>query len=501
MTTIEPVSATESLRGRVLTGVLWKAATRFFAESSSAVVTVILVRLLTPGEFGLAGMVLVMSSIVPTFSGLAFGSALVQRKAITKQDESTVFWTSLAVGALFSIGGILLSGLIANFYREPAVRPLTMVLSLSFVCSAVGMTQAQLLHRELRYRSLEIRTIAATLAGATVGIAAALAGWGAWALVLQQLVFTIVASMLVWLVSDWRPSFTFSFASLRDLSSFGGHVSGSVLLNQLTQNVDNVLVGRFLGTAALGTYSLAYSVMLAPFTRLTSPLQEILYAAFSRIQDEPQRLAAIWLRVNRVMGAVSMPLLLGLVAVAPDLIPFVFGRHWSSAIPVVQVLAWVGILETLQGLNASVLLARGRSRLYFRVTSLLFVGSLAAFVLGLRWGVLGIAVCYAVSSTILQPVYTVAAVRAVGIPVLQFIRNLFGVGAASVLMLITALGARAGLVHAGVVLPLRLAITIAVGAVVYLTSCRLFAPEIFDDLRNLRHGREFSIDEPLAASA
>ena len=364
------------------------------------------------------------------------------------------------------------------------------------------MTQAQLLHRELRYRSLEIRTIVATLAGAIVGISAALSGWGAYALVLQQLVITIVASILVWLVSDWRPSFAFSFASLRDLSRFGGHVSGSVLLNQMTQNVDNVLVGRFLGAAALGTYSLAYSVMLAPFTRLTSPLQEILYAAFSRIQDEPSE--ACWHLVAGQPGngrrspcrffSDSSPSHQTSSRSSSD-------SAWSSAIPVVQVLAWVGILETLQGLNASVLLARGRSRLYFRVTGLLFAGSLVAFVVGLQWGVLGIAVCYAISSTILQPVSTIAAVRAVGITVPQFIRNLAGVGLASFLMFVVALGTRAGLMHAGIPSPLRLVVTVVVGAVVYLASCRVLAPEILDDLRNLRHGREFSTDNALAAAA
>jgi O-antigen/teichoic acid export membrane protein len=464
-------------------------------------VSVILVRLLTPHEFGLAGMVLVLSSIVPTFSGLAFGSALVQRRTITDEEVSTVFWASLAVGAAFSAIGVLAAGAIAKFYGEPAVGPLAAVLAVSFFVSAIGMTQSQLLHRELRYRSLELRTMAATLAGAVAGVAAAFAGWGAWALILQQLVFTCVASTLVWLVSDWRPSRRFSFASLRELGSFGGQVSGSVFFTQLTQNVDNVLIGRYLGAAALGTYSLAYSVMLAPFTRLTSPLQEILYAAFSRIQDEPERLVTIWLRVNRIMGAIALPLLLGLVAVAPDLIPSVFGHRWQSAVPVVQILAWVGVLETLQGLNASVLLARGRSRTYFRVTGLLFAGSVTAFVIGLHWGIVGIAVCYAVSSTLLQPIYTTLAVRAVGATVLQFVRSLAGVALASFLMLGVAITTRLALLHTDMPTVARLGITIAVSAVVYVVGCALLAREVFADLDDLRRGGKLAAVEPLAASA
>jgi len=476
----------EHLRGRIISGVGWKAASRLCFEASKVAVAVVLARLLTPHQFGLAGMVLVLSSVVPTFAGLAFGSALVQRKHITEDDKSTVFWASLVLGAACMLVGIACAGLLAKFYGEAAVRPLAAVLSVSFFTSAFGMTQSQLLVRDLRYRSLELRTMVATLSGAAVGIAAAFAGWGAWAIILQQVTFSCVASVLVWVVSDWRPSWRFSTRSLRELGRFGGHVSGSVLFGQLTQNVDNLLVGRYLGAAALGIYSLAYSVMLAPFTRLTSPLQEILYAAFSRIQDEPARLANIWLRANRLMGAVAIPLLLGLVAVAPDLIPLVFGSQWEKAVPVVQVLAWVGILEALQGLNASVLLARDRSRTYLRFSALLFVGSLVAFVIGLQWGVLGVAVCYAISCTLIHPIYTVVAVRCVGVRLIDFLRNLVGVAAAGVVMLAVTYAVRASLLQSAIPEWQRLVVTIAAGGLVYVGVLALFARGVFTDLQALR---------------
>ena len=487
-------AAPADLRGRVLRGVAWKGASRLFLELSKLVVAVVLARLLAPKDYGVAGMVLVFAGIVPIFSGLALGAALVQRRELTEADRSTAFWTGIGLGVIFGAAGVAVSGPVARFYGQPEVRPLFMALSASFVLTALGMTHGQLLVRELDYRRLELRTMAGTLCGAVVGISAAALGYGPWAIIAQLLAATGAASLMLWLFSPWRPSLTYSFRSLKSLASFGGNVSGTLVLSELNTNTDNLLVGRFLGASALGTYAVAYNVMLVPFSRLTSPLQEVLYAAFSRVQEDTERVLSVWLRVNRLLAAAAMPALAGLVVTAPDLVHVVLGDRWRGAVPVVRVLAWVGLLQSLQGLNASVLQARDRAGWLFRFSLFAFAVNLGAFVLGLRWGIVGVAVCFAIASTLVQPVYAALAARSVDSTLGVFVRNLGGVAQATVLMLVAVLVAHTAL--AGFPPAARLVLVALVGVAVYVPSLMWREPRVPGELRDLlrrrsgRHGVE-----------
>jgi O-antigen/teichoic acid export membrane protein len=474
------------LRRRVLQGLAWKGASQVFLQGSRLVVALTLARLLSPRDFGLAGMVLVVTSLALVFSDVALGAALVQRRELSERDRSTAFWTCVAAGALFTVAGIAVSGPVARFYGQPAVRPLLAALSLSFVVGALGAAQEALLVRELRFRTLELRAMGGTAAGAVVGITVAALGYGAWAIVGQQLAISAVSTALLWLASPWRPRAIFSLASLRDLGRFSGNVFGQRVLFYLHRNADNLLVGRFLGPAALGAYALAYNVMLVPFSRLAGPLQEVLFPAFSQLQDEPARIAALWLRATRLVGALSIPALAGLVVVAPDFVHLVLGARWAQVAPLVQVLAWVGLLQSLQTLNSNILQALDRTGTLLRYSIVFFAAHFTAFVIGLQWGVVGVAVGYAVSSTLVEPLYAWVTARAVGIPLLRLVRSLSGVAAAAATMAGCALALRILLEREGVPAAPRLVLCILAGVVVYLPCCGVLAPELRLELRRLR---------------
>ena len=197
---------------------------------------------------------------------------LVQRKTITATDCSTVFWASAVLGALFTLIGLMLAPLVARFYHEPQVTALFSVLALSFVVSGFGATQRSLLFRAMDFRSLELRLMVAGFVGAGIGIALAAAGAGPWALVGMAVAEGIVSTLLLWIFSPWRPRAAFSFESLRSFGPFGGRFAGAGVFTALSQNVDNVLVGRYLGPTSLGLYTLAYSVILVPLAdRETAP--------------------------------------------------------------------------------------------------------------------------------------------------------------------------------------------------------------------------------------
>ena len=467
-------------------GLAWKGASQIFLQASRLVVAVILARMLSPHDYGLAAMALVLASLVIVFSDVALGAALVQRTRLSEADRSTAFWTSVSVGAICTVLGVALSGVFAGFYGDPAVQPLFAVLSLSFVITSLATTQEALLVREMNFRSLELRMMIGTAVGAAIGIYLAARGYGAWAIIGQQLAIAAVSTALLWVFSPWRPSFLFSRESLRSLGGFSGNVFVHRLLYYLHRNVDNLLIGRFLGPAALGLYGFAYNVMLVPFSRFAGPLTEVLFPAFSRMQSDRARMTTVWVRAVRLIASFSVPALLGLVVVAPDFVSVVLGEKWAGATILIRILAWVGLLQSLQTLNPNILQALDRTDTLLRYTIVFFALHLSAFVVGLQWGVVGVAVGYLISSLVVEPLFAWVTSRALGASPLVLVRGLLGVLQASALMLVAVLGSRVLLLESDVGATLRLLIEIAVGIAVYLPCWRWRAGDAFDELKTFR---------------
>ena len=479
------MAPTGEMHSRVKRGVAWTGGSQISAQLIRMAGAIVVARLLTPGEYGLAMLALVFASLVLVFSDLALGAALVQRKELSERDRSTAFWVTIAGGALFSVVGAALSGPVASLYGEPDAQPLLAVLSASFLLTAFGATQQALLLRDMAWARLELMTLVATLASVAAAIVVAAAGGGAWAIIAQQLVAAVAASLLFWFVSPWRPKLLFSRASMRDLWGFSGFLVGHRLLFYLHQNADRFLIGRALGAASLGVYAVAYNVMLAPASRIGGPIQRVLAPAFSRMQDEPERIAAAWARVTRLIGAIVIPSLAGLVIVAPDFVPVVLGEQWREAIPIVQILAWVGVLQALQTVNVDILMARDRTSTLLGYSVGFTIAHITAFVIGLHWGITGVAVAYAISSTLVEPVLTYLTARALGVSPFTTLRALLGVGRAAFAMAGAVLVTRLALLDTGISAGMRLSICVAVGAVVFLGLCAWWAPEVRRDVLSL----------------
>jgi len=486
-----PADITEpgNLRVGVMRGVAWKAATQVVLQAARAISTVLIARLLLPEEFGLAMMAIVVSSIALIFSDLALGAALIQRKELSQDDCSTVFWLSVGVGVVMTLIGIALADPVAGFFGEPRVEPLFAVMSLTFVLSSLGITHVTLLTRAMDFRSLELRLMVGGIAGAAVGVTLAVLDFGAWAIIAQHLTAAALGSALAWRGLSWRPSRRFSMASLRSIAAFSANVFGSRLLFYVSRNADSLLIGRFLGPAALGAYSIAYNIMLLPFSRIAGPLQEALFPAFARLQDDPERMGNIWVRANRVVAAISLPAMLGLTVVAPDFVRVVLGDKWEAAIPVIQVLAWVGFLQSLSRLNTSIQQARDRTDLMLRWSVLITVSNLVAFAIGLEWGIVGVAVGYAISNTLLQPLNAWQTGRLIGVPLRRLAGAMAGVVQATVLMLAVIVPLQLVLVEQGVPSGLRLLAVTLGGGAVYLGACLWRAADVVEEVKLVRRRR------------
>ena len=478
------------LRGKVRSGLGWKLMTFVFGAGTQSAVSILLAHLLVPRDFGLAGMAIAFSSLAATFSDLGLGVALIQKKTLSEEDRSTVFWINVSGGAAFTLLGVALSPVVAAFFSNSEVMPLFAVLSSSFLISALGQTQAALLTREMSFRSLELRTIAATLVGAAAAVSFAVAGFGPWAIIAQLVCTSAASTLLLWTVSPWRPSLrAFSRSSFRTLGSFGFKTLMIRMLLFVNLNGDNLLIGRYLGSAALGIYAVAYNVMWLPAGRITAPVRDVLYSAFVRLQNEPRRMGEAWLRINSINASLLVPAFLGLLVVAPDLVPVVLGQKWHAAIPVLQFLSIAGVAQSFVSFNGQVYQALGLPGYFLRFMYFSTAVTFSAFVIGLHWGVAGVAASFAAARTIVLFANTIHMERLIRLGLWRTLRSYLAVMLRGGAMAAAVFLGREMLIHAGVSAAPRLVAVSVGGAIVYFALVALTAPELVRDLRTALPGR------------
>lgn len=479
---IDPEESVD-ISGAIAVGLKWKMVTQVVSEGSRVLLVLCLARLLSPADYGVAGMAMVCVSFAGLFTDPALGTALVQRRTISEADRSTVFWTTCVIGAIAMLIGFAISGYVADIFHQHEVKKLFMVLSVTLFVSGLSVTQMSLLMRELAYRSIEIREIVATVLAMVCALVVAFLGYGPWAIIANMFVFTVASTALVWFMSPWRPHFTFSRASLFDLGGFGLGIYGARFLSWGNSNMDNTLVGRYLGAAPLGAYALAYNVMYVPITRIASPLATVFSPAYARMQHDPDRLRLAWLRSKRVISCLLAPAFAVTIVVAPDLIPVVFGSKWHAAVVPTQLLSLAGLAQTLVGMHWAVLTALKKPGTLLRVNIVVSFVTIGAFVAGLPYGIVGVSAFYAGARWLLIPVDTFMTTRAISFPFGSALRA----GADMLPLTIAAgaigYGARLLLVEAGVPAAARLVLVSALIVAVYAGFLRVVMPALFRELR------------------
>lgn len=484
------IEAGQDLRPRVVTGAFWTFATVGAMLVARLGFGLVLARLLTPHEYGIAGMALVFAALVLAFSDLALGAGLVQRPRVTELDCSTVFWTTVLVGALLTAVGVALARPVAVFYGEDAVAPLVAALSSGFLLTAFGTTHAALLQRAMEFRAIGIRIVVANVVGGIVGVTAAALGAGAWALIAQNLAITAISTVLLWTSLPWRPTFTFSQASLVNFGRFGFDLLGVRAIDYIRVQADKLLIGRYIGAASLGVYSIAFNFVIFPVASLVVAFVDTTFPAFSRLQQDPERLASAWLRTSRLLAVLIIPGLLGVAVLAPELVGVLLGGQWSDAVPVLQILAFAALLQSLSALGIRVLTALDQTAVLLRFSLLEASTVIIAIVVGLQWGVVGVAAAYTVAFAPTQLMLVWLTARALEISVGRFISSLAGVASAALSTAVVVWVTRQGLEAAGVAESARLFILAALGAGGFSLLVLWRMPDLVAELRGLRPARQ-----------
>lgn len=490
-------------------GVLWAFLATTASRLTWLLALAVLTRWLSPGEFGLFGVGLVVLLYLDTVGDLGTGAALVFWPEREKEAAEVTLRVNLVVGGVFTTALLLAAPVVAGFFHEPDAVPLLRVLAPAFLLRSLGNTHDALCRKHLRFRARLVPELALALGKGGVAVALALAGFGVWSLVAGQLTGLTLWTLSLWWVVDWRPSRRPGgwVGALSDgarelvgpMLRYGRGILAVDVLSAVVHHADVVVVGRMLGTAALGLYQIAAKVPETTVTVAVWVVGKVLFPAFARLHAAQDRLDRAYLAVLRHVSLLTLPAAVGLLLVAEPLVGTVFGEAWRGAAPVLQGLAAYAGFRSLGSHAGDLLKGTGRTGWLAGLAALKAVLLLPCLVMAGRGGLAGLGPPLEGAPAVAWALAAVTAVNS-GISV-GVASRLTGVTAFQIgRALAPALTATSGMAGAlslwvrfGPVLPeaLELGLRVALGLAVYALLLMLLAPRVLQRMwRVLREGGE-----------
>lgn len=359
-----------SLRVQAVRGVTWTGASTISTTLINYSRLLILARLLSPEDFGLIGMALIITNLGLAFSDMGLSHAIIWKQDADSEQLSTLYWANIMAGVSV-FGLIVLAGpLVSIFFREPRLTGLITWAALIFPVTATGQQFHVLLRKNLRFRRLATIEIVSASAGALVAVTLAFLGHGVYSFIWGQLATSASGALLLASLGwrEWRPRFVFKPGNLDGMISFGLNQMGQRALDIFSVNIDYIMVGRFLGPSALGAYTLAWQLMVEPMSRINPVLTRVAFPIFARKQDDVSALRRGYVELSKMMASIAFPVIVLAGAVAPALVPLVFGPKWNAAISLIEIFVLLGILRSLGSLLSPLILAIGRADVGFKLS-------------------------------------------------------------------------------------------------------------------------------------
>ncbi|OQA40642.1 MAG: Teichuronic acid biosynthesis protein TuaB [Chloroflexi bacterium ADurb.Bin325] len=389
-------SGDNGLKRQVASALFWVALAQVASRGLAFVTLLILAKLVAPAMFGLVGMAMVALNALALFQDIGFESALIYRRKALDEASHTAFVTVILSSLALTVLALAAAPLVGRFFREEAVVPVMRVLALTILISSVGRVPLVLLSRELDFRRRIFPELTASVIASIAAIVLALRGFGVWSLVWRELLRVTLSSVLVWFVSPYRPRWQFNPAAARDLFAYGKHIVSSQTLIFLITNVDNAIIGRYVGDAALGFYQFAYNTSNQPATQIAGVLTQVMFPVFSKMADGDPAQARImraryYLTTVRYVTWITTPIAVATILFAPAFIRGLYGEVWAPAIVPLQLLAVYGFIRSIAANMGSVFRALGKPQwlTWIAVWRLVTMAGLLIPV-SLRWGIDGV---------------------------------------------------------------------------------------------------------------
>lgn len=422
------------LKQKVLSGTKWITIANMFRQVLQIISLIVFARLLTPTDFGTYAILMIFVGFLGMFTDMGTSAALIHRNRPSDKLLSSVFYFNVFIGFILFILLSLLAMPISIFFERPEVKELLPTIAINFVIVSFGVVQKALYEKAMNFKNLTIYESIAALFSVIAGICSAIYGLGVYSLVIQTLVASVILVFLMWYSSNWRPLWYFSIVEIKKIWAYTAHLSSFSIINYFSRNADNFLIGKFLGSSALGVYSLAYKIMLYPLQNISQVLIRILFPAFAQIQKDNEKFKNAYLRVIFFIALVSFPIMTGLMATADILVDVLFGNKWEGLAVILFILAPVGMMQSIVTTTGSIFMAKGNTKEMFKIGTINSIVTLGALTIGVLFGVEGVAYSYLIANIVMLYPNLLTAWRQIGLSVQEGLKEIMPIFIISFLM-------------------------------------------------------------------
>ena len=364
---------------------VWTALQKYSTMFIHFISGIILARLLTPYDYGCIGMLSIFMVLAEAFIDGGFGSALIQKKRPTQQDYSTIFFWNLGMAVVMYAILFFSAPAIARFYDIPLLCDVLRVQGVILFIYAFNIIQKNQLRKKLNFKLLSIVTIGTSLVALGITIYMAYKGYGVWALVAQHIITSAIPALVFWFYVKWRPIWTFSWSSFKELFSFGFYMFLTHIFNSFGHQIQGLLIGKFYNASTMGYYSKAHGLERLASTSISSVMTQVTYPLYAEAQDNKKQLANIIRRITMTLSYITFPLMFILLLCAKPIFVLLYSDRWLQSVPYFQVLCIAGLAYCLQGVNNQSVAAVGESRAMFIWTVIKRAVGIGFMIVGLVW--------------------------------------------------------------------------------------------------------------------
>lgn len=378
----------ESLKQKTVKGLGWSALDNAARYGMQFVIGIVLARLLSPDDYGLLGLVGIVTVICTALVNGGFTTALIRKKNATEEDYNTAFICNLCMSLLLFAAVFFCAPLIADFFGRVELTALVRVSSLGLIIGALGMVQQTRLTKRIDFKTQTKITIAATALSGIIGIGMALTGFGVWALVAQQLTSQVVTTVLLYIYNRWMPGLLFSMESFHNLFGFGWKMMLSGVLDSVWKESYQMVVGKVYTPGALGQYTRAKQFSSLFSSNLTAVIQRVTYPVLSNIQDDRQRMVSAYRRIIKVTMFVTATGMFFLAAISEPMLYCLIGPQWHEASTYLPLICLNSTLYPLHAINLNMLQVQGRSDLFLGLEVVKKLIGLIPLAVCVFWGIM-----------------------------------------------------------------------------------------------------------------
>lgn len=384
------------LKQKVMSGLRWTAGAKFLSQLITWAITIVVIRLLSPADFGLLALAMVFVAFLAMLNELGLGAAVVQRKELDENVLKSLFGLVLVASVVFYLVMAVSGPLIAGFYDEPRLVPLIRVLALQFILMGFSVLPQSLLLREMKYQQIAISEFIAAISGSLTTLALALTGHGVWALVWGSLIMRFVSMVCLNVYKPFLCMPRTSMAGLWAFFSFGGYVTLARIFRYFFIKADILIVGKVLGKDLLGFYSVGFMLASLPLEKVSGIINQVAFPAFSSIQSDPGLAGRHFLKAVRIMSFIAFPVFFGISSIAPEIIGVLLGDRWLHAALPMQIIALVIPVLMVSNLMDPAARGKGHPQVSFHNALVAFIIMPAAFFAGSFWGLFGVSLAWVI---------------------------------------------------------------------------------------------------------